>query len=92
MDTLRRLWVEAQSVLREMSPTQRVAVTALLLTVALLLMAAVWFGAGSQAAAPVSLPIQVDPADQKAILDMLRKEGVKSAEYQLDSQRITVDP
>ena len=91
MNILRQLWQDAQSVLRDMSVTQRVAVTFLILTVAIWLTFAAWMGTTPGETGRRALPMDVDPGDSTAILAQLRENGLDSAEYQLEERRIVVD-
>ncbi len=90
MNILRQLWQDAQSVLRDMSVTQRVAVTFLVLTVAIWLTFAAWMGTTPGETGRRPLPMEVDPSDVNDILAQLRDSGIKSAEYQLEERRIIV--
>ncbi len=90
MKILRQLWHDAQSVLRDMSVTQRVAVTFLILTVAIWLSFAAWMGHTPGEIGRRPLPMQVEPGDVNDILERLKTKGIKSAEYDFDSRRILV--
>ena len=92
MNILRQLWQDAQSVLRDMSVTQRVAVTFLILTVAVWLSFAAWMGTTPGETGHRPLPMEVEPADVNDILTKLKDKGVKTAEYDFDSRRILVNP
>jgi Flagellar biosynthesis/type III secretory pathway lipoprotein len=91
MNILRQLWQDAQSVLRDMSVTQRVAVTFLILTVAVWLTFAAWMGASPAETGKRPLPMQVEPADANDILTQLKSRGVGSADYDLESRRIIIN-
>ncbi len=91
MNILRQLWQDAQSVLREMSVTQRVAVTFLILTVAVWLTFAAWMGATPAETGRRPLPMEVSPADASDVLNQLTTRGVRSADYDLDSRRVVVN-
>ncbi len=90
MNILRQLWQDAQSVLRNMSVTQRVAVTFLILTVAVWLTFAAWMGSTPSEAGRRPLPMAVEPADVNDVLARLKDKGVKTAEYDFESRRIVV--
>lgn len=91
MNILRQLWQDAQSVLRNMSVTQRVAVTFLILTVAIWLTFAAWMGAAPGESGRRPLPLPVEPAEVNEVLSQLQAKGIKSAEYDFDSRRILVN-
>ena len=91
MNILRQLWQDAQSVLRDMSVTQRVAVTFLVLTVAIWLTFAAWMGTTPEETGRRPLPMEVEPADVNDILAQLRAGGISSAEYQMEERRIVVN-
>ncbi len=91
MNILRQLWQDAQSVLREMSVTQRVAVTFLILTVAVWLTFAAWMGTTPSETGRRPLPMQVEPGDVNDLLAQLSAKGIQSAEYNLESKRIIVN-
>ena len=90
MNILRQLWQDAQSVLRDMSVTQRVAVTFLVLTVAVWLTFAAWMGTTPGETGRRPLPMEVEPSDVNEILAQLKAKGIKSAEYQFEERRIIV--
>ncbi|MDR0361676.1 MAG: hypothetical protein LBJ46_03170 [Planctomycetota bacterium] len=90
MDILRQLWQDAQTVLRDMSTTQRVAVTFLIVAVAGWFTFAAWMGATPSEVGHRPLPMQVEPGDVNDMLARLREKGVASAEYDFDSRRILV--
>ncbi len=92
MRILRQLWQDAQSVLRDMSVTQRVAVTFLILTVAVWLTFAAWMGSTPEQTGRRPLPMEVDPGDINDMLGQLQARGIKTAEYDFDSRRILVNP
>ena len=91
MNILRQLWLDAQSVLRDMSVTQRVAVTFLVMTVGVWLIFAAWMGTAPVETGRRPLPMEVAPGDVNAILGVLREKGVKTAEYNFDARRILVN-
>lgn len=91
MNILKQLWQDAQSVLRDMSVTQRVAVTFLILTVAVWLTFAAWMGTTPGETGRRPLPVEVTPADVNEILAQLKAKGIVSAEYDFDSSRILVN-
>ncbi len=91
MNILRQLWQDAQSVLRDMSVTQRVAVTFLILTVAVWLTFAAWMGTTPGETGRRPLPMEVDPADVNDVLAQIRAKGISTAEYDFDSRRIIVN-
>ena len=90
MEILRQLWREAQTVLRDMSTTQRVAVSFLIITVAGWLTFAAWMGSSSTEASKRPLPMEVDPGDVNDMIVRLREKGIRSADYDFDSRRILV--
>ena len=91
MNILKQLWQDAQSVLRDMSVTQRVAVTFLILTVAVWLTFAAWMGTTPGETGRRPLPVEVAPADVNEVLAQLKSKGITSAEYDFDSSRILVN-
>jgi flagellar biosynthesis/type III secretory pathway M-ring protein FliF/YscJ len=91
MNILRQLWQDAQHVLRDMSVTQRVAVTFLILTVAIWLTFAAWMGTTPGETGRRPLPMEVDPSDVNDILAQLQAGGIESAEYQLEERRVIVN-
>ncbi|MCD8350939.1 MAG: hypothetical protein LUC93_10060 [Planctomycetaceae bacterium] len=91
MNVLRQLWADAQSVLRDMSVTQRVAVTFLVLTVAVWLTFAAWMGTTPGESGRRPLPMEVDPADINDVLAQLKAKGIRTAEYDYDGRRIIVN-
>lgn len=90
MNILRQLWQDAQSVLRDMSVTQRVAVTFLVLTVAVWLTFAAWMGTTPGETGRRPLPMDVEPASVNEVLTQLKSKGIKTAEYDYDARRIVV--
>ena len=90
MEILRQFWRDAQTVLRDMSTTQRVAVTFLILTVAALLTFAAWMGSTSSEPGRRALPLEVEPGDVNDVLARLREKGITSAEYDFESKRVLV--
>lgn len=91
MNILRQLWQDAQSVLRDMSVTQRVAVTFLVLTFAVWLTFAAWMGTTPGEAGRRPLPMEVEPSDVNEVLAQLKAKGIRTAEYQFEERRIIVD-
>ncbi len=91
MEILRQLWRDAQTVLRDMSTTQRVAVTFLIITVAGWLTFAAWMGSSSTETSKRPLPLAVEPADVNDMLARLSAKGIKSADYDFESRRIIVN-
>ena len=91
MNILRQLWLDAQSVLRDMSVTQRVAVTFLVMTVGVWLTFAAWMGSAPGETGRRPLPMEVAPGDVNAVLGVLKEKGVKTAEYNFDAKRILVN-
>ena len=91
MNILKQLWQDAQSVLRDMSVTQRVAVTFLILTVAVWLTFAAWMGVTPGETGRRPLPLEVTPADVNDVLAQLKAKGIASAEYDFDNSRIIVN-
>lgn len=91
MRILRQLWQDAQNVLRDMSVTQRVAVTFLILTVAVWLSFAAWMGATPGVTGRRPLPLQVTPQDVNDVLAQLKTKGITTAEYDFESSRILVN-
>ncbi len=91
MEILRQLWRDAQTVLRDMSTTQRVAVTFLIITVAGWLTFAAWMGSSSTEASKRPLPIAIEPGDANDMLSRLKEKGIKTADYDFDSRRIIVN-
>ena len=90
MNILRQLWQDAQSILRNMSVTQRVAVTFLILSVTAWLTFAAWMGRTPGEIGRRPLPMAVEPAEVNDVLAQLREKGIRSAEYDFDSRRIVV--
>ena len=91
MNILRQLWQDAQSVLRDMSVTQRVAVTFLVLTVAVWLTFAAWMGTTPGETGRRPLPMDVEPAEVNDVLAQLKAKGIKTAEYDYEGRRIIVN-
>lgn len=91
MNILRQLLQDAQSVLRDMSVTQRVAVTFLVLSVAVWLTFASWMGTTPGETGRRPLPMEVEPADSNELLNQLKAKGITSADYDFDSRRILVN-
>lgn len=90
MKILQQLWRDTQNILRDMSTTQRVAVTFLIITAAGWFTLAAWMGSTSTEVSRRPLPILVDPGDVNDMLARLNEKGVKSAEYDFESRRILV--
>lgn len=90
MKILRQLIQDAQTVLRDMSVTQRVAVTALILTIAAWLTGAAYLGSrGETASGEVPLPITISPLEYREVVDALKKQGF-NPEYRMNEQLIVV--
>lgn len=90
MQMFRQLIADAQAVLRDMSATQRVAVTSFILTVAGLLTLAAYLGTRGEAAHDLPIPVKVQPTDYPAVAEALRKKGFK-AEYNADMQMFMIN-
>ena len=74
-----------------MSVTQRLAVTCMILTIALFLTFASWMGATPGETGRRPLPVEVEPGDVNEVLSQLSAKGIKSAEYDFTSRRILVN-
>ncbi|MDR1613429.1 MAG: hypothetical protein LBT97_11715 [Planctomycetota bacterium] len=91
MEILKQLWQDAQTVLRDMSTTQRVAVTFLVIAVAGWFTFAAWLGSSSTEAGRRPLPMQVEPGDVNDLLARLKDKGIATAEYDFEARRIVVN-
>ena len=91
MNILRQLWQDTQSVLRDMSVTQRLAVTCMVLTVAVWLTFAAWMGTTPGETGRRPLPVEVEPGDVNDMIAQLKLKGIKTAEYDYDNRRILVN-
>lgn len=91
MNILRQLWQDMSRILRDMSTTQRVAVTFLILTVGIWLSIAVWLGSTPSESGQRPLPILVEPGSSNDMLNLLKSKGIRSGDYDMESRRIVVN-
>lgn len=89
MNILKQLINDAQTILRDMSVTQRVAVASLIFAVAIWLTGAAYLGTQGDTAKEYPLPIRIEPTEYKDVVDALKKGGF-SPDYRADERLIYV--
>ncbi|MCX7935515.1 MAG: hypothetical protein N3A66_09700, partial [Planctomycetota bacterium] len=90
MNVFRQLLEEAQGVWRDMTSTQRVAVTTMVITIAALLAFVIYLGGTARELGTVPLPLKVEAENAKALIEKIEAAGLGPAQYDLESKRLLV--